>query len=47
MQLKEMAERIIAVDRAAAMVEEMLKQGHNSQLVSSTFPMTLNNVVKV
>lgn len=28
MQLKETAERILAVDRAAAMVEEMLKQGH-------------------
>ena len=28
MQLKETAERILAVDHAAAMVEEMLKQGH-------------------
>lgn len=28
-QLKETAERILAVDRAAAMVEEMLKQGQN------------------
>lgn len=27
-QLKETAERILAVDRAASMVEEMLKQGH-------------------
>ncbi|KAK9271673.1 hypothetical protein L1049_002036 [Liquidambar formosana] len=45
--LKEMAERIIAVDRAAAMVEEMLKQGHNSQPASSTFHSTVNGVVKV
>lgn len=35
--LKEMAERIKAVDRAAAMVEEMLKQGQNSQPVSSAY----------
>ncbi|GMH15706.1 hypothetical protein Nepgr_017547 [Nepenthes gracilis] len=33
--LKETAERIIAVDRAAAMVEEMLKQGHNLQTTSN------------
>ncbi|KAI6670365.1 hypothetical protein NL676_005250 [Syzygium grande] len=31
--LKETVERIIAVDRAAAMIEEMLKQGQNSQPV--------------
>ncbi|CAL1381800.1 unnamed protein product [Linum trigynum] len=34
-QLKDTAERILAVDRAAAMVEEMLKQGQN---VQSSFP---------
>lgn len=33
LQLKETVERIIAVDRAAAMIEEMLKQGQNSQPV--------------
>ncbi|XP_030547133.1 protein RIK isoform X2 [Rhodamnia argentea] len=32
--LKETVERIIAVDRAAAVIEEMLKQGQNSQPVS-------------
>lgn len=31
LQLKETVERIIAVDRAAALIEEMLKQGQNSQ----------------
>ncbi|XP_071722842.1 protein RIK-like [Rutidosis leptorrhynchoides] len=35
--LKDTAERIIAVDRAAAMVEEMLKQGHLSQPTLTTF----------
>ncbi|OVA02150.1 hypothetical protein BVC80_8787g16 [Macleaya cordata] len=35
--LKETAERIIAVDRAAAMVEEMLKQGMNSHPASTPF----------
>ncbi|XP_010258057.1 PREDICTED: protein RIK isoform X2 [Nelumbo nucifera] len=40
--LKETAERIKAVDRAAAMVEEMLKQGPNSQ-PTSTFHSVLNN----
>lgn len=37
MQLKDTAERILAVDCAAAMVEEMLKQGQNLQAVGSTF----------
>ncbi|XP_057970047.1 protein RIK isoform X2 [Malania oleifera] len=45
--LKETAERIRAVDRAAAMVEEILKQGQNSLPVPSTFQSTLNNGVKV
>ncbi|XP_030482499.2 protein RIK isoform X1 [Cannabis sativa] len=35
-QLKDMAERILAVDRAAAMVEEMLKPDQNVQAISST-----------
>lgn len=34
--LKETAERILAVDRAAAMVEEMLKQGHTGFPTSQT-----------
>lgn len=43
LQLKETAERILAVDRAAAMVEEMLKQGQDS------FPtlQSMSNGVKV
>ncbi|XP_077214404.1 RS2-interacting KH protein isoform X2 [Tasmannia lanceolata] len=35
--LKDTADRIKAVDRAAAMVEEILKQGQNSQPASTTF----------
>lgn len=35
--LKETAERIIAVDHAAAMVEEMLKQGQNPSSSSTSF----------
>ncbi|XVE68294.1 hypothetical protein DITRI_Ditri09bG0056000 [Diplodiscus trichospermus] len=47
--LKETAERILAVDRAAAMVEEMLKHGHgqSSQGVASPFMAALSNGVKV
>ncbi|KAI4346665.1 hypothetical protein L6164_007543 [Bauhinia variegata] len=45
--LKETAERILAVDRAAAMVEEMLRQGHNSQSISSTSHPIITNGVKV
>ncbi|XP_059450295.1 protein RIK isoform X2 [Corylus avellana] len=44
--LKDTAERILAVDRAAAMVEEMLKQGQNLQPASSTFHAALSNGVK-
>ncbi|CAA7387781.1 unnamed protein product [Spirodela intermedia] len=40
--LKDTAERIKAVDRAASMVEEILKQGHSSSLVSTSYS-TLNN----
>ncbi|BAT83292.1 hypothetical protein VIGAN_04042000 [Vigna angularis var. angularis] len=36
--IKETAERILAVDRAAAMIEEMLKLGQNSQSISSASP---------
>ena len=32
LQLKETTERILAVDRAAAMIEEMMKQKTNSQV---------------
>lgn len=32
LQLKETSERILAVDRAAAMIEEMMKQKTNSQV---------------
>lgn len=32
MQLKETTERILAVDRAAAMIEEMMRQKPSSQL---------------
>lgn len=38
LQIKETAERILAVDRAAAMIEEMLKLGQNSQSISSASP---------
>lgn len=44
--LKETAERIKAVDRAAAMVEEMLKMGPNSQ-PSPTVLQALNSGVQV
>ncbi|KAI9154163.1 hypothetical protein LWI28_021880 [Acer negundo] len=44
--LKETAERIIAVDRAAAMVEEMLKQGQNSHTIFPPLQMVMNNGVK-
>ncbi|TXG57687.1 hypothetical protein EZV62_015516 [Acer yangbiense] len=44
--LKETAERIIAVDRAAAMVEEMLKQGQNSHTIFPPLQTVMNNVVK-
>ncbi|XP_038901413.1 protein RIK isoform X2 [Benincasa hispida] len=42
--LKDMAERILAVDRAAAMVEEMLRQGQNLAPLSYN---SLNNEFKV
>lgn len=47
LQLKDTAERILAVDRAAAMVEEMLKQGQSLQPASSTFHLAISNGVKV
>lgn len=37
--MKETVERIIAVDHAAAMIEEMLKQGLNSQC-AGVYPAT-------
>lgn len=46
LQLKDTAERILAVDCAAAMVEEMLKQGQNLQ-PASTFHPALSNGLKV
>ncbi|KAF1863024.1 hypothetical protein Lal_00018869 [Lupinus albus] len=45
--VKETAERILVVDRAAAMVEEMLRQGQNPQSISSTSPPALANGLKV
>ncbi|KAJ6421548.1 hypothetical protein OIU84_028843 [Salix udensis] len=45
-QLKDTAERILAVDRAAAMVDEMLKQGHSSQPASSILHMPAVSGVK-
>ncbi|KAF7803077.1 protein RIK isoform X1 [Senna tora] len=47
--LKETAERILAVDRAAAMVEEMLRQSQNSPPISSTSTLhpAMANGVKV
>lgn len=45
-QLKDTGERILAVDRAAAMVEEMLKQGPSLQAVGSTLQ-PLSNGTKV
>ncbi|XP_027187677.1 protein RIK isoform X2 [Cicer arietinum] len=45
--IKDTAERILVVDRAAAMIEEMLRQGQNSQSVSSASPSPLANGVKV
>lgn len=47
MQLKDTAERILAVDRAAAMVDEMLKQGLSSLPSSSIFPTVAGSGVKV
>ncbi|XP_022774583.1 protein RIK isoform X2 [Durio zibethinus] len=44
--LKETAERILAVDRAAAMVEEMLKHSQSSQAASSPFMAAISNGVK-
>ncbi|KAH7554483.1 hypothetical protein JRO89_XS12G0223500 [Xanthoceras sorbifolium] len=44
--LKETAERIIAVDRAAAMVEEMLQQGQNSHTSYPPLQTVMNNGVK-
>ncbi|XP_039069314.1 protein RIK-like isoform X2 [Hibiscus syriacus] len=45
--LKETAERILAVDRAAAMVEELLKHGQSSQAVPSPFKEAVMNGVKM
>ncbi|KAJ7974316.1 protein RIK [Quillaja saponaria] len=45
--LKDTAERILVVDRAAAMVEEMLKQGHTSVSIPSTFHPAVASGVKV
>lgn len=45
--IKDTAERILVVDRAAAMIEEMLRQGQNSQSMSSALPSPLANGVKV
>ncbi|RZB98631.1 protein RIK isoform X1 [Glycine soja] len=45
--IKETAERILAVDRAAAMIEEMLKQEQNSQSISSASPSALVNILKM
>lgn len=47
LQLKETAERILAVDRAAAMVEEMLKQSQNSLAGFPTSQAAASNGVKV
>lgn len=47
LQLKDTAERIKAVDRAAAMVEEMLKQGQNSESVPSNSHLAGNTGVKI
>ncbi|KAF3444857.1 hypothetical protein FNV43_RR14550 [Rhamnella rubrinervis] len=44
--LKDMAERILAVDRAAAMVEEMLNEGQIIHPVSSTFQAAVANDTK-
>ncbi|KAK2663277.1 hypothetical protein Ddye_001851 [Dipteronia dyeriana] len=44
--LKETAERIIAVDRAAVMVEEMLKQGQNSHTIFPHLQTVMNNGLK-
>lgn len=45
--IKDTAERILVVDRAAAMIEEMLRQGQNSQSISSALPSALANGAKV
>ncbi|KAI9120519.1 hypothetical protein K1719_007552 [Acacia pycnantha] len=45
--LKETAERILAVDRAAAMVEEMLRQGQCSPPISTAANPALANGLKV
>uniref|UniRef100_A0A2P2LTF2 Protein RIK n=2 Tax=Rhizophora mucronata TaxID=61149 RepID=A0A2P2LTF2_RHIMU len=44
--LKDTAERILAVDRAAAMVEEMLKQGQTLQPMAPIFQGTMGNGMK-
>lgn len=46
-QLKDTAERILAVDRAAAMVEEMLKLGSNAQPSLPIFPIAPGSGAKV
>ncbi|XP_057436101.1 protein RIK isoform X2 [Lotus japonicus] len=43
--IKETAERILVVDRAAAMIEEMLRQGQNSPSISTASPSALANGV--
>ncbi|CAK8540718.1 unnamed protein product [Lathyrus sativus] len=45
--IKDTAERILVVDRAAAMIEEILRPGQNSQSISSASPSTLANGLKV
>ncbi|KAL5219586.1 hypothetical protein ABZP36_020270 [Zizania latifolia] len=42
-QLKDTAERIKAVDRAASMIEEILKQCQNPEVASTTFPSIQSN----
>ncbi|XP_015690944.1 protein RIK isoform X2 [Oryza brachyantha] len=42
-QLKDTAERIKAVDRAASMIEEILKQGQNPEVTSTSFPSMPSN----
>ncbi|XP_050380893.1 protein RIK isoform X2 [Argentina anserina] len=44
--IKETTERILAVDRAAAMVEDMLKQGQNLHPASLSSPSVMSNGVK-
>ncbi|XP_058728969.1 uncharacterized protein LOC131601214 isoform X2 [Vicia villosa] len=45
--IKDTAERILVVDRAAAMIEEILRPGQTSQSISSASPSPLANGLKV